>query len=152
MTGDAVVEVGDHPTAISAEHDPAVDLSLVVPTYDEADNIEPLLRSLHGVLTERNVGFEILVVDDDSPDRTWEVAGRLVSDLPGLRVIRRTGASGLATAVTCGWAHARGAILLGFGLWDQRLELRSCVDDCSCTLFGQSVQIPLDKNPRCGAG
>ena len=111
MTGDAVVEVGDHPTAVSAEHDPAVVLSLVVPTYDEAANIKPLLRSLHGVLTERNVRFEILVVDDDSPDRTWEVAGRLVSELPGLRVIRRTGASGLATAVTCGWAHARGAIL-----------------------------------------
>ena len=111
MTGDAVVEVGDHPTAVSAEHDPAVVLSLVVPTYDEAANIEPLLRSLYGVLTERKVRFEILVVDDDSPDRTWEVAGRLVSELPGLRVIRRTGASGLATAVTCGWAHARGAIL-----------------------------------------
>lgn len=111
MTGDAVVEVGDHPTAVSAEHDPAVVLSLVVPTYDEAANIEPLLRSLYGVLTERKIRFEILVVDDDSPDRTWEVAGRLVSELPGLRVIRRTGASGLATAVTCGWAHARGAIL-----------------------------------------
>ena len=43
-------------------------------------------------------------------------------------------------------------LLLGVGLWNQRLELRSCVDDCSCTLFGQSVQIPLDRNPRCGAG
>ena len=111
MTGDAVVEVGDHPTAISAEHDPAVVLSLVVPTYDEADNIEALLRSLHRVLSDRHVGFEILVVDDDSPDRTWEVAGKLTSELPGLRVIRRTGTSGLATAVTCGWVHARGGIL-----------------------------------------
>ena len=111
MTDDAVVEVGDHPTAISAEHDPAVVLSLVVPTYNEAGNIEPLLRSLHGVLTDSRVGFEILVVDDDSPDRTWEVAGNLAAELPGIRVIRRTGASGLATAVTCGWAHARGEIL-----------------------------------------
>ena len=111
MTDDAVVEVGDHPTAISAEHDPAVILSLVVPTYDEADNIEALLRSLHEVLTGCRVGFEILVVDDDSPDRTWEVARNLASELPGIRVIRRTGASGLATAVTCGWAHARGEIL-----------------------------------------
>jgi len=111
VTGDAVVEVGDHPTAISAEHDPAVVLSLVVPTYDEAGNIEALLRSLHRVLSDRHVGFEILVVDDDSPDRTWEVAGNLTSVLPGLRVIRRTGTSGLATAVTCGWAHASGGIL-----------------------------------------
>jgi len=53
----------------------------------------------------------VLVVDDDSPDRTWEVAGALVDDLPGLRVLRRRGASGLATAVTCGWAHARGELL-----------------------------------------
>jgi dolichol-phosphate mannosyltransferase len=63
------------------------------------------------VLTDSQVGFEILVVDDDSPDRTWEVAGSLAAELSGVRVIRRTGASGLATAVTCGWAHARGGIL-----------------------------------------
>ncbi|MBC8483452.1 MAG: glycosyltransferase [Actinobacteria bacterium] len=111
MIGDAVVEVDDQHTAISAEHDPSVILSLVVPTYEEADNIEALLRSLHAVLTGCRVGFEILVVDDDSPDRTWEVARNLAAELPGIRVIRRTGASGLATAVTCGWAHARGEIL-----------------------------------------
>jgi len=112
VTSGNVVEVtGDQPRPIPDGYDPTIEVSLVVPTYDEAANIEPLLRSLYGVLTERKVRFEILVVDDDSPDRTWEVAGRLVSELPGLRVIRRTGASGLATAVTCGWAHARGAIL-----------------------------------------
>ncbi|MBC8364526.1 MAG: hypothetical protein H8E59_05960 [Actinobacteria bacterium] len=43
-------------------------------------------------------------------------------------------------------------VLLGAGLWNQRLELRSCADECSCTLFGQTVQIPLDRNPRCGSG
>ncbi len=111
MTGDAVVEVGDHPTAISAEHDPAVVLSLVVPTYDEAGNIEALLHSLHRVLSDRHVGFEILVVDDDSPDRTWEVAGSLVDEVPTLSVLRRTGETGLATAVACGWAHARSRVL-----------------------------------------
>ena len=81
MIGDAVVEVDDQHTAISAEHDPSVILSLVVPTYEEADNIEALLRSLHAVLTGCRVGFEILVVDDDSPDRTWEVARNLAAEL-----------------------------------------------------------------------
>ena len=45
-----------------------------------------------------------------------------------------------------------GIVLLGLGLWDQRLELRSCADECACTLFGQTVQVPLDRNPRCDSG
>jgi hypothetical protein len=45
-----------------------------------------------------------------------------------------------------------GILVAGVGIWEQRLELRTCVDDCSCTLFGQQVQIPLDRNPRCQAG
>ena len=111
MTGHAVVEVDGQPLSLSRDHDPSVRLSVVVPTYDEASNIEALLRGLHRTLSSTGVGFEVLVVDDDSPDRTWEVAGALVDDLPGLRVLRRRGASGLATAVTCGWAHARGELL-----------------------------------------
>lgn len=39
-------------------------------------------------------------------------------------------------------------LVAGVGLWDQRVELRTCVDDCACTLFGQPVQVPLDRNPR----
>jgi len=111
VTGHAVVEVDGQPLSLSRDHDPSVRLSVVVPTYDEASNIEALLRGLHRTLSSTGVGFEVLVVDDDSPDRTWEVAGALVDDLPGLRVLRRRGASGLATAVTCGWAHARGELL-----------------------------------------
>ncbi len=41
------------------------------------------------------------------------------------------------------------AVLLSLSLWDQRAQLQSCADDCQCTLFGQVVQIPVDKNPRC---
>jgi len=41
------------------------------------------------------------------------------------------------------------ALLLSLSLWDQRAQLQSCADDCQCTLFGQVVQIPVDKNPRC---
>ncbi|MEE3206007.1 MAG: glycosyltransferase, partial [Actinomycetota bacterium] len=111
MTGHAVVEVDGQPLSLSGNHDPSVRLSVVVPTYDEASNIEALLRGLHRTLSATGVGFEMIVVDDDSPDRTWEVAGALVDDLPELRVLRRRGASGLATAVTCGWAHARGELL-----------------------------------------
>ncbi len=102
---------GDQPAPIGPTADPAVRLSLVIPTYDEAANVAALVRRLHEVLTASGVGFELIVVDDDSPDRTWEVAAGLARDLPNLRIIRRTGASGLATAVICGWSHARGEVL-----------------------------------------
>ena len=106
-----VEPVGGRALPIGAEGDSRTDLSLVVPTFNEAVNIGDLLRSLHAVLTRTGATFELIVVDDDSPDRTWEVAAGIAGELPGIRVLRRTGASGLATAVICGWAHARGAVL-----------------------------------------
>ena len=109
---EALVEsVDGRALPIDGSSDPEVRVSLVIPTYDEAANIERLLRSLHEVLTRCDTTFELIVVDDDSPDRTWAVAARVASELSGTRVLRRTGASGLATAVICGWAHARGAVL-----------------------------------------
>ena len=111
MTGGAVVDVlgGQTPQIPSDRGDVA--LSLVIPTFNEADNIGALLRRLHEVLTGAGVTHELIVVDDDSPDRTWEVAAALADEVPTLRVLRRTGESGLATAVVCGWAHARSRVL-----------------------------------------
>ena len=40
-------------------------------------------------------------------------------------------------------------LFLAIGLWEQRTQLSDCVDQCTCTLFGQTVQVPIDKNPRC---
>jgi dolichol-phosphate mannosyltransferase len=87
-------------------------LSLVVPTYNESKNLSELLERLSPVLEQQLPGaHEILVVDDDSPDRTWEIAGRLSARYPALRVIRRQGERGLSTAVIRGWQAARGEVL-----------------------------------------
>ena len=40
-------------------------------------------------------------------------------------------------------------VFLAVGLWEQRTQLSDCVDHCACALFGQTVQIPADRNPRC---
>ena len=40
-------------------------------------------------------------------------------------------------------------LVLAVGLWEQRSQLSECADHCSCKLFGQTVQIPADRNPRC---
>ena len=68
----------------------ALRLSVVVPTFNESRNIAELVRRLSELLDERLSGdYEIIVVDDNSPDRTWELALTLGLQYPALRVMRR---------------------------------------------------------------
>ena len=87
-------------------------LSLIIPTYQERHNIAEIVRLLTNKL-DRIVpnSYELIVVDDNSPDRTWAVARDLTLQYPQLRVLRRTQERGLATAVVRGWQAARGQIL-----------------------------------------
>lgn len=87
-------------------------LSVVIPTFDEASNLEELIRRLAGVLDPAlPSSYELIVVDDDSPDLTWKLAERLALEYPRLRVMRRIGERGLASAVIRGWQAARGEYL-----------------------------------------
>lgn len=85
-------------------------VSVITPTYCEAANVGPLVTGIEAALAA--VDHEIIVVDDDSPDRTWEVAEGLASAVPGLRVIRRIGENGLSSAVLAGMAAAEGQVLV----------------------------------------
>jgi len=71
----------------------------MIPTYNEADNLEPLLREIEALPTP----FDILVVDDNSPDGTGEIADRLSKELPGIHVLHRAGKMGLGTAYIAGF-------------------------------------------------
>lgn len=87
-------------------------LSLVIPTYKERDNIKNVVTILTQLLDESIPGnYELIVVDDDSPDRTWEVAGSLTREYRQLRVMRRQNERGLSSAVIRGWQAARGRVL-----------------------------------------
>uniref|UniRef100_A0A832H319 Dolichol-phosphate mannosyltransferase n=1 Tax=Oscillatoriales cyanobacterium SpSt-402 TaxID=2282168 RepID=A0A832H319_9CYAN len=89
-----------------------VRFSLVVPTYNEAGNIERIVQRLCALLDEALPNdYELIVVDDDSPDLTWNYAQALMADYPRLRVMRRQQERGLSTAVIRGWQAARGEIL-----------------------------------------
>lgn len=83
-------------------------LSLILPTYNEAENIEALCKALASIVRE---GDEVFVVDDDSPDRTWEKAEELRGTYPWLRVLRRIGRRGLSSAVMEGFEAATGDVL-----------------------------------------
>lgn len=87
-------------------------LSLVVPTLNESENIIDFLAAVRHTLDQTLPGrYEVIVVDDDSADRTWEIAGRLRQGFPELRVVRRQNEGGLAVAVIRGWQVARGQLL-----------------------------------------
>ena len=86
--------------------------SLVLPTYNEGANIQKIVKILTDLLEPSISGeYELIVVDDNSPDRTWQLAQELLSDYPQLRVMRRIEEKGLSTAVIRGWQAARGEIL-----------------------------------------
>jgi dolichol-phosphate mannosyltransferase len=75
---------------------------VVIPTYNERDNLEPLLARLHAVEPD----VDVLVVDDGSPDGTGELADKLAEDDPRVRVLHRPGKAGLGAAYLAGFAVA----------------------------------------------
>jgi dolichol-phosphate mannosyltransferase len=93
-------------------------ISVAIPTYKEAAVIEETLRRAAGVLQATGEEFELIVVDDASGDGTAELAEALARELP-VRVLRRPGRLGLATAVVAGWQIARGDVL---GIMDADLQ------------------------------
>jgi glycosyltransferase involved in cell wall biosynthesis len=84
-------------------------LSLILPTYNEASNLPDLLARLQVVL---GMSFEVIVVDDDSPDGTWKMAEDFKKTYAWLRVLHRVGRRGLSSAVTDGFAMASGDVLM----------------------------------------
>jgi dolichol-phosphate mannosyltransferase len=87
-------------------------LSVVIPTFNESKNLVELVRQLTEELDpELGDQYELIVLDDDSPDGTWELAAGMTAAYPKLRVVRRRGEKGLSTAVIRGWQISRGEVL-----------------------------------------
>ncbi len=80
-------------------------ISVIVPTRNERDNLSPLAQRVHAALAPRR--YELLIIDDESPDGTADAAANLAARFPVRCVVRR-GQRGLATAVIRGLREARG--------------------------------------------
>ncbi len=85
-------------------------LSVIIPTYNEKDNVRPLVDGLEKALS--GLEHEIIIVDDNSPDGTAGVVAELAEGNPRLRLVRRAGKQGLAGAIVAGAKAARGDRLL----------------------------------------
>jgi dolichol-phosphate mannosyltransferase len=79
---------------------------LVLPTYNERENIEPFLAA---VLEQLGPDDHVLVVDDNSPDGTGRIADRIATEEPRVEVLHRPGKAGLRRAYTAGFKHALAA-------------------------------------------
>ncbi len=84
-------------------------ISLVVPTYNERENLPTLIEALTSVL--KGCELEIIVVDDSSPDGTGEVAEQLSRIYGNVKVLHRGRKKGLASAVIAGFNHTNERIL-----------------------------------------
>lgn len=83
-------------------------LSVVIPARDEEGCIASTIEHLHLELKLQNVPHEIVVVDDGSKDRTWEILGELRGHIVDLSPVRNQGEHGFGCAVVCGINAARG--------------------------------------------
>ncbi len=78
-------------------------LTVCLPTYNERDNLEPMIRALEDVIPADG---RVLVIDDDSPDGTGAVADELAAALPWLDVLHRSEKQGLGRADVAGFQRA----------------------------------------------
>jgi dolichol-phosphate mannosyltransferase len=79
---------------------------LILPTYNEAENIESFVRAVTGQLETVGRPYTVLIVDDGSPDGTGRIADRLAGELPHLQVLHRPRKAGLGRAYLAGFGVA----------------------------------------------
>ena len=91
---------------------PTVDVSVLVPAKDEAENLPLFMEQAEAAFAGSNARFEVVVVDDGSVDGTWAVLQSLAGRYPFLRPVRHRVRRGIADALRTGYLHARGGVLV----------------------------------------
>ena len=89
-----------------------MELSVVIPVYNEEENVEPIIREINGVLASLGKTCEIVAVDDGSKDKTFAALSRLHCTQPCLRVVRLKRNFGQTAALAAGLAYAEGEIIV----------------------------------------
>jgi len=89
-----------------------MDLSLVVPVYNEADNLRPLCQRIHEVLAPTGWTYELVIVDDGSTDESAKLLACLHAEDPRLKVLRFRRNFGQTAALAAGLAYAHGEVIV----------------------------------------
>ncbi len=89
-----------------------LDISVVLPVYDEEENLRPLYDELTAVLSTLGKSYEIIAIDDGSRDRSFAVLKELAEHDPHVRVIRFRRNFGQSASFAAGFDHARGTVII----------------------------------------
>lgn len=81
-------------------------VSVIIPTYNERENIDTTLDRCSEVLKTTEYEYELIVIDDDSPDRTWEFVKETYQNNSHVRVLRQTEHKGLGSSIIAGFRAA----------------------------------------------
>jgi len=95
-----------------SENPGQLEISVIVPCYNEEDNIEPLVRELTGVLRPLQKAFEIVYVDDGSTDKTAARVEEMKSAIPELKLVKHLRNFGSSAAFMSGFESSTGRILV----------------------------------------
>ena len=88
-----------------------MELSVVIPTYNERERLAELIHTITSIFRSAGIRGEVIVVDDNSPDGTGEVANQLAQRDDAVKVVHRPGKLGLGSAVMKGFSTAQGDVL-----------------------------------------
>src|SRR5262245_20281630 len=88
------------------------DVSVVIPVYNEAENLEELCREIHAVLDRAGLDFEVIFADDGSNDGTPRVLDQLVHQFPRVQVVTLRRNSGQTAALSAAIDRTRGRVLV----------------------------------------
>jgi glycosyltransferase involved in cell wall biosynthesis len=89
-----------------------VDVSVLVPAKDEAENLPLFMEQAEAAFSGSGTRFEVIVIEDGSKDDSWAVLQRLQERYPFLRAVRHRTQRGIADALRTGWLHSRGDVLV----------------------------------------
>jgi len=89
-----------------------LDLSIVVPVYNEEETVETLCERLHQEVSAIGKAYEIILVDDGSRDRTWELMGQCAQKYPNFVLVRFRRNFGQTAAMSAGFKESRGEVVI----------------------------------------
>ena len=89
-----------------------VDISVVIPLYNEAESLPELEAWIRRVMQENNLSYEVIFIDDGSKDNSWQVIELLSKGNPAIRAIRFRRNYGKSPGLHCGFERAEGRVVI----------------------------------------